>query len=312
MTRGMVLRLIAAVLIVALVWWQTDSADALARLRQADPRWLLAGLVVLWAQTALSAWRWRLVGRALGQRLTARRALSEYFLAQLVNQTLPGGVLGDVARAWRSADGAGRARAGAAVLTERLLGQAAMLALLAAGLVWAALGPAASSGAIRVPPAVLLPAGVVLAALAVLLTGLRLSPRIVRAGAALLTARVLLPQLGLSLLAAAANLAAFDFAARATGTALPPAAVPVLVPLILLTMLVPVSVSGWGLREGAAAALFPLVGAAAGAGLAASTAFGLIFLASSLAGAGFFALHGLMTARGGAARPRPQKPETPK
>lgn len=306
MRWGMVLRLAVAVGVMVLVWWQTDSADALARLRQADPRWLCAGLGALWAQTVLSAWRWRLVAGALGQHLTPRRALSEYFLAQLVNQTLPGGVLGDVARAWRSADGAGRARAGAAVLTERLLGQAAMLVLLAVGLIWAA----ASPGAIRVPPAVLIPAGVVLAVLAALLIGLRLSPRIIRAGKALLTARVLLPQLGLSLLAAATNLAAFDFAARATGTALPPAAVPVLVPLILLTMLVPVTISGWGLREGAAAALFPLAGAAAGAGLAASTGFGLIFLASSLAGAAFFALHGLMTARGGKARPRPPKPET--
>ncbi|WP_409681553.1 lysylphosphatidylglycerol synthase domain-containing protein, partial [Paracoccus sp. (in: a-proteobacteria)] len=77
----MILRLAVAVMIVTLVWWQTDAADALARLRRADPLWLLAGLLALWAQTVLSAWRWRLVGRALGQHLTARRALSEYFLA---------------------------------------------------------------------------------------------------------------------------------------------------------------------------------------------------------------------------------------
>ena len=56
------------------------------------------------------------------------------------------------------------------------------------------------------------------------------------------------------------------------------------VPLILLTMILPLTVSGWGLREGAAAGLFPLIGASAQAGLAASLAFGLMFLASTLPG----------------------------
>lgn len=287
------LRLGAAAAILGLVWWQTDSQDALVRLRTADLRWLLAGVAVLWVQTLLSAMRWRLVARALGQRIDPIRAVGEYFLGQVVNQTMPGGVVGDVARAVRSADGAGMARAGGAVLAERLMGQAALLALLAGGLLWAGLAP----GAIAVRASVLVPAGVVLGLLALLLLGLRLSPRIARAGAALMRPGVLLPQLALSLLAAIANLMAFDFAARATGTDLATAAVPVLVPLILLTMLVPITVSGWGLREGAAATLFPLAGAAAGAGLAASTAFGLVFLVSSLAGAGAFALHNAATAR---------------
>ena len=49
-------------------------------------------------------------------------------------------------------------------------------------------------------------------------------------------------------------------------------------------MLVPVTVSGWGLREGVAVALFPVAGASGSAGLAASIAFGLVFLAAVLPG----------------------------
>jgi hypothetical protein len=80
------------------------------------------------------------------------------------------------------------------------------------------------------------------------------------------------------------QLAAFAFCARAVGVDLGLAEAAALVPLILFTMLIPISMSGWGLREGAAAALLPLAGATASGGLAASVAFGLTFVASVLPG----------------------------
>ena len=52
-------------------------------------------------------------------------------------------------------------------------------------------------------------------------------------------------------------------------------------------MLLPVTVSGWGLREGAAAALFPLAGLTAAEGLAASVAFGVVLLVIALPGIAF-------------------------
>jgi hypothetical protein len=61
-------------------------------------------------------------------------------------------------------------------------------------------------------------------------------------------------------------------------------AIMVLVPLILSAMLIPATIGGWGFREGAAAALFPLAGASASAGFATSVAFGLVILAASLPG----------------------------
>ena len=83
----------------------------------------------------------------------------------------------------------------------------------------------------------------------------------------------------------ACNLGAFTLCAAATGTVLPPLAVISVVPLVLTAMVLPVSVGGWGVREGAAAALWPVLGASAEAGVAASVAFGLVILAASLPGA---------------------------
>jgi hypothetical protein len=59
--------------------------------------------------------------------------------------------------------------------------------------------------------------------------------------------------------------------------------------MILLAMLIPLTIGGWGLREGAAAWLFPLAGATAAEGLAASVAFGLVFLCVALPGLFFIA-----------------------
>jgi hypothetical protein len=66
--------------------------------------------------------------------------------------------------------------------------------------------------------------------------------------------------------------------------ALPLGTLLAIVPLVLFTMLIPLSMSGWGLREGAAAALFPLAGATAAQGFATSVAFGLAFILAVLPG----------------------------
>ena len=87
-----------------------------------------------------------------------------------------------------------------------------------------------------------------------------------------------------SLAVTASYLGVFAIAAVATGAPLPAAAVLTVVPLTLASMLLPVSVGGWGVREAAAAALWPLAGLSAEAGVAASVLYGLLSLAGSLPG----------------------------
>jgi len=56
-------------------------------------------------------------------------------------------------------------------------------------------------------------------------------------------------------------------------------------PIILSSMVLPLSVAGWGVREAAAAAVFAALGLSAGSGMAVSVSFGLIGLVASLPGA---------------------------
>jgi uncharacterized membrane protein YbhN (UPF0104 family) len=209
-----------------------------------------------------------------------------------VNQSLPGGMVGDAGRAVRSRGQAGLVAASEAVVFERLAGQIALFVTLGV----AFLATLAVPGGLEWPRWLIAPVVVVLAvglSLPVLAQAAIYLPGAVGRGAAqfrgafirALAARPALPgQVVLSLGTTLCNLAAFAFCARAVGVDLSVAAVAALVPLILLTMLIPISVSGWGIREGAAATLLPVAGATASGGLAASVAFGLVFAASVLPG----------------------------
>jgi uncharacterized membrane protein YbhN (UPF0104 family) len=287
------LQVAVAILLLAGLWHIADGARALDLLGRADPVWLVAAFAALTLQTSLTAMRWRLTAAQLGLVLNKRVALREYYLSQVVNQILPGGVLGDAGRALRTRGPAGLMAAGQAVVFERLAGQIALAAVLVSGIAATALVP----GGLDWPNWALWSLVGLIAVVGVTVglvrRGQHLLPGRVRLamqrqgaafGQAIAAPDVALRQVVLSLCAVICNIAAFGFCARAVGADLPVPTLLALIPLILLAMIVPLTISGWGLREGAAAALFGLAGATPSDGLAASIAFGLVFLASVVPG----------------------------
>lgn len=284
---------IAATLgLLALLWQIADGPETARILATAEPIWLLASFLALTLQTVLSAMRWQLTAAQLGIKLPQLHALREYYLAQMVNQAVPGGVVGDAARAVRSRDQVGLMGSGQAVVFERLAGQIAMFVTMACAFLATLLAPGGFEWpAWLVPPVLLVILIGVLSPFAFFMAT-RLPGRIGnslrglrQALATTLTSRHVLPrQIALSLGTTFCNLAAFAFCAQAVGLTLQPIIVLALVPLILFTMLIPLTISGWGVREGAAAALLPLAGASASEGFAASVAFGLVLLVAVLPG----------------------------
>jgi len=287
-----VFRVLVTCALLAMLWRLTDGPAVLALLGQISWPWLLAALALAHGQVLLSALRWRLTAAQLDQPMRRRDAIGEYYLSQFVNLAVPGGVLGDAGRAVRQRHQAGMLRAAQAVVLERLVGQVALFAVLFAGVMVVVIRP----GGLTLPDWLSgivgwLAVGVVvvlmLGALLLVVPG-RVS-RMAAGFVAALRLGLLAPgvwprQVGLSLLIVACNLASFAFCAMATGTNLPFAAIVTILPLILTSMMIPLSVGGWGLREGAAAAIWPVLGAQAEAGIAASIAFGLVILAASLPG----------------------------
>ena len=293
-------RPIAALALLAAVFSAIDVHAALALLAGAEALWLVAGWLLVQGQIIGSAWRWRMTARTLGQPLDASRAVSEYYLATLVNQTVPGGITGDAARAWRNRGTT------ASVVLERLAGQVALAAVTLVGiLVW----PLASGAPLPAAARWLswMAGALAAVALAVLAwrrvhrarmaCGANVAPgpvplrgRLARAaGVPLEHVRrawfvdgAWWRQSAISLAIVLAYLALFAVAGRAIGAPLPAPAVLVIVPLTLLGMLLPVSIGGWGVREAAAAALWPLAGLSSESGVATSILYGLLSLAGSL------------------------------
>ena len=295
-------RLAVTVGVFALLAVVVDIGEVVGRLRDLRPLWLLAALAVTVPQVVLSAWRWRFTARAVGVDLPLAAAVAEYYLATLLNQILPGGVVGDVSRAWRHARissspeaGVAKGRVVHAVLLERGSGQVVMTAVALASLVTLVSsvdGPAGIGIFVGATAGIL--AGVV--ALGRLGVRRRIAAshggQVRGAGGfarsaekALLSRGVLAVQLTTSVLVVGSYLAVYLLGARALGVATPTLTLIPLVAPILLTMLLPVSVAGWGVREAAAAALWSAVGLTAVEGVSISVTYGLVVLLSSLPGA---------------------------
>ncbi|TVR65278.1 MAG: hypothetical protein EA422_04565 [Gemmatimonadales bacterium] len=275
--------------LVGILYW-LGGAGLGDRLRNLSPGWVLVALLLSVLQVVISAWRWRFTAARLGMRLPFRRALAEYYLAGFLNQVLPGGVVGDVTRAWRHAGRDVRAgRAFRAVILERASGQVIMTGVALASLVLMVStmvggGSAADGEILRgwlVTGAVAVASLGVVGAAAYRFLHRRLRAEIRRA---LLGRRALPVQMVTSALVVASYLAVYLASARAVGVETPVSVLLPLVAPVLVAMLIPLTVAGWGVREGAAALVWAAVGLGAAEGVAISVAYGLLVLVSTLPG----------------------------
>lgn len=277
------LRLATSAGVLLVVFTVTDARAIGAHLLRLDAVWVVVALVLSVLQVGLSAWRWRFTARRLGIALPLTTAMAEYYLATFLNQVLPGGVTGDAARAWRHGRSiAALGPAVRAVMIERASGQMVMLATALLALWWfpdllAQLSPLWVGLGLAVGGALV--ALLVLRRRQGMVTAFRAD-----LWQALLAPRALPFQLLTSLLVVGSYIGVFWLGARAIDAAGAPTVLLPLIPLVLLAMLIPLSISGWGVREGAAALVWPLAGLPASEGVAVSLVYGVLVLLASLPG----------------------------
>jgi uncharacterized membrane protein YbhN (UPF0104 family) len=256
------------------------------------PWWALAaGAAITFGTTVCCAWRWRLVATRLGVAVSFRTALAACYRSQLLNSTVPTGVVGDVHRALRYGRQAGDlGGVSRSVVGERLAGQAVQVTVVAA-LVLVVPDP----GLAPLRPVV----GVLTVALAAMLVVMVLVSRVprcrsflahrhprvaVRRGRDRGAARVWIGVVGASVGAGVGHTAMFVIAARVAGSGAPVARLAVLGSVVLVASALPLNVAGWGPREGAAAWAFGSSGLGAAQGLATAVVFGVVATAAVLPG----------------------------
>lgn len=288
-------RWLFTVLVIGFVIRSIDSGELWQELARFSPYVMVPALALTVFQVALSAWRWRYTVERLGLPLAYGVAVREYYLATFLNQVLPGGVLGDVNRAWRHGSGAGeRLSAVHGVAIERLSGQLVLALVVVMSGSWL-LGSGRVT-ADHLNDGLWLGAGVIgvfFALWLALKTGLAVYLQRLRQDLyeSLLNRTVLPVQIGSSLLVLASYLGVFLCLAWGAGYIESTESAAIIVSLgsiLLLSMVVPLTVAGWGIREGAAALLWPMAGLPAEQGVALSVGYGALVLVSSLPGAAFF------------------------
>jgi uncharacterized membrane protein YbhN (UPF0104 family) len=265
--------------VLGVVLWRTGHGPVVAGVRALDVPTLMLGVAIGVPATAACAWRWRAVAAALGTPVRAGEAVAACYAAQLLNCTLPSGVAGELYRGLRHAPPGGRGRGLRAVGWERAAGQAVQVM-------------AATAVVLLVPSPVRAPAWLVLALAAVVGAVLVLARRweagwaVLRDDVRRLRSAGVLPVVVVSsLLAQAGYVATGVLAARAVGVTAPVTTLVPLLLVVLVAMAVPVSLAGWGPREGAAAWCFAAAGLGAGAGVATAVAYGVIVVVAALPGA---------------------------
>jgi uncharacterized protein (TIRG00374 family) len=280
-------RLVTTVAVVGLVAWETDWQQvgaAFARLRL--ELWLAAVGVLITTQF-VSAWRWQALARPLGFERTIKQMVSYYFIGMYFNLLLPTSVGGDVVRAWYLDGGAGRRLAAfAAVFLDRFSGLVVLLSLACLGVlltplelpawivwfVWSTAGCAA-----------LIVAGVPwVAKLQKRATGLLRKMQL--ALKALRSPRLIVGSTILSFVVQAGNIVLVWLIGMAIGADVPGGYYWIMVPMVSLLAMLPVSINGMGVREGATALFLAHLGVPDGTAKTLAFLWFAVFLTVSLLG----------------------------
>lgn len=294
------LKVSVAVLLVWLVLRKVDFSRALSLVGD-FPLFLAAIVIALFlGQALLSAIRWRAMSAALaGAALPFLPAFKFFMLAVFYNQALPSFIPGDAARVWGAARHSDLRRATLAVVLDRIITLATLLGLSGLGLLLLVLGHHQIPNAARMGFLMLLLGGLAGSLLLfllryrifALLPG-RIRDMLVSVKVSLLAKHLggdMAGWLGLSVVIHGTNIAAVYCLAAGMGLSLSPLAAFTTVPLAMVAALLPITVNGWGVREGVMVLLLANFGIGPTEAATLSVLFGLAQLLFGLV-AGLFVL----------------------
>jgi len=283
---------------LALIWIVLRAFDVrgvFQHLLRVDAGTMALVLVCALCVVPLHTLRWMIAIEASGNRVSFKTALQIVFIGHFFNQTLPSSVGGDAVRIWCAyRAGLGAGDAARTVILDRAISLLGLLLMAGAGLPW--LFDIVTDQAARLAIVAVIAAGIcgflifvalpqlppsllrwritrALVELAILARRLTFAPRYMMPILALAVAGFVIFVFIVYWLAAALHLGV-----RFTDCLL-------LVPPVLLISVIPVSIAGWGVREGAMVVAFGFINAPPSAAFAVSVLFGLVIAAASLPGA---------------------------
>jgi glycosyltransferase 2 family protein len=152
LTGSLWVRLVLTVVVLAILAFRIDLRESASAILRIQPAAVVAVIALLAVDRAMMVWRWIILLRARGAAVSAKSATWIYLVSSFVGGFLPAGVGADVARAYTLSQRTARgSEAIASVAVDRLLG---LLSIVAMGMVGVLVAGRQISGA----PRFLLPA----------------------------------------------------------------------------------------------------------------------------------------------------------
>ncbi len=301
---GLAVRLVVSGALLAILISRIDIDSVIPRERQLSTlAWFALALASAGVGIVLSAWRWQRVIEAFGVHVRLRVLATHYFAGQFVGNVLPSTIGGDVLRVTRSAKNIGSSEtAFAAVALERLTGFLALPLLCLSGFILepSLLDSSAAWVAILV-------SGIALAALGAILF-LAGHPRVagrfegrdnwvrflgavhVGVGHLRRDRRQIVAVVATAIIYQVSVIATVGFIVLTLDAGVPIAAVIAFVPVVAMAQVVPISLSGLGIREGMLVLLLDPLGVSSGQAVGIGLAWYATMLIVSLLGAPAFAV----------------------
>ncbi len=291
MKKKYIIKLAITGLLLFFILRQVNPAQTWQHIRSINPFLLCMALLLQLASNSVAAMRWHLIMRSIGFTMPFSFFLQSYFKGAFFNQGLPTSIGGDGLRILDCARHGKTENAVYGVFIDRIIGLAGLLLLnLAALALNHSMLPARMTLSLFILLVALL-AGLValfflrrirwLSSKRVLAYVVRLSEQYARVYNSFSTIAL---QLFLSILTHVLAMAAFYLLGQGMGLNYPLSVYLVLVPPVVLLTILPISLAGWGVREGALVGLFLLVGADRAKVVSFSLLYGLTAILASLPG----------------------------
>ena len=255
------LKIIVSIVLICIVFWKLDLRAAWEKSQQLSGVVILVVLSMFFLQTCIAALRWWIILRHQQFGIDLMNSLRICFIGAFFNQLLPSSFGGDVARVWYLyRAGFRKGNSVVTVLSDRVYGMLTLVCCAAFSfpvLIYYSIGRQALIGVFLLIMCAFsalcaafcldrLPKWMQLWPLIRHLGSLSQSMRAITADR-----RAIIPLLGLSFLVHAVTILASSILIGAVAPGFNILLCAALIPVIMLVSMTPISIAGWGVREGA-------------------------------------------------------------
>ena len=250
--------------------------------------YILLVFFISFIQYVLSAYRWMYISSKNGSEMNFLYCLKFYYISTFINNILPGGVVGDIYRAYSARESDNNlinlSKSVQGIVFERLSGQIMMFFIFLISLTFFFLINAKYIAFLFTVVPVLLITFIIYIVVRKIYFNKISSNEIVINFRKIFSGKIFWNHTIISFFVVLSYIVIYIISAEALGLSIDYFTFFVFTPIVLFSMTLPVSIGGWGVREGTALLIAFLLGLSASSSISVAVMYGILNLFCSLPG----------------------------